>query len=231
SAPGVALTSISVDDFLHKRWNWQRPRLLSPPNEMHKNWVIFPEKINGKFAVLHSISPDILIDYFDDFDSDDTCVKSHYCSRGREAHWDNWVRGVGPPPIKTKKGWLVLYHAMDKRDPNRYKLGAMILDAVDPTKIVCRSFFPQLEPDAKYENEGFKPGVIYACGAALIGQKLFVYYGAADTVVCVAVTHLNQLLGELTSFRPSQKPISVVSSSIFSNIARWFFRLINFKGK
>ncbi len=221
SAPGIALTSISVDDFLHKRWNWRKPRLLSPPNEMHKNWVIFPEKINGKFAVLHSISPDILVDYFDDFEGDDTYIKSHYCSKGREAHWDNWVRGVGPPPIKTREGWLVLYHAMDKNDPNRYKFGALILDADDPTKIVCRSPFPLLEPDAKYENIGFKPGVIYACGAVLIGERLFVYYGGADSVVCVATTNVNELLSRLPSVNVPQKKVT-------TRKVHWFTRLINF---
>lgn len=230
SVPGIALTSISVADFLKKRWNWSRPKLLSPPHEMHKNWVIFPEKINGKFAVLHSISPNILIDYFDDFEGDENYVKSHYSSKGREAHWDNWMRGVGPPPIKTKEGWLVLYHAMDKRDPNRYKLGAMILDLEDPTKIIRRSSFPLLEPDARYENSGFKPGVIYACGAVLIGQKLFVYYGAADSVVCVATTDLYQLISQLPSVQISQKRVTKTSSSFLSNIARWFLSLFR-KGK
>jgi predicted GH43/DUF377 family glycosyl hydrolase len=220
SAPGIALTSISIDDFLHQRWNWQSPRLLSPPNEIHKNWVIFPEKIQNKFAVLHSITPDILIDYFDDFGGDDKFVKSHYCSKGREAHWDNWVRGTGPPPIKTDEGWLVLYHAMDKRDPNRYKLGAMILDANDPTKITRRCSFPLLEPNAKYENVGFKPGVIYACGAVLIGKKLFVYYGGADTVVCVATANLSELL--------SQLPTVSLPQSKTTPKRNWFSRLINF---
>ncbi len=223
SAPGIALTSISVADFLHKRWNWEKPRLLSPPNEMHKNWVIFPEKIDGKFAVLHSISPDILIDYFDDLTGDDSYIKSHYSSKGREAHWDNWVRGVGPPPIKTEEGWLVLYHAMDKRDPNRYKMGAMVLDAEDPTKIVKRASFPLLEPDARYENIGFKPGVIYSCGAVVINDKLFVYYGAADTVVCVATTDLNRLLGRLPLVHLEQKPIIIKE--------KWFSRFIKFLKK
>ncbi len=223
-APGVAITSISVDDFLHKRWNWSPPRLLSPPNEMHKNWVIFSEKIKGKFAVLHSITPDILIDYFDDFEADGKVVKSHYSPEGREAYWDNWVRGVGPPPIKTKEGWLVLYHAMDKKDPNRYKLGGMILDANEPTKIVRRCTFPLLEPDARHENIGFKPGVIYACGAVLIGEKLFVYYGGADTVVCVATTDVNELLNKIP---PLNLPLKKAAPKM-----TWFKRLIHlFKGK
>ena len=198
SPPGIALTSIRVSDFVAKRWRWRCPKLLSPPNEMHKNWVLFPEKIKGKYAVLHSISPSILIDYFDDLHcSSNGYIKSHYSSSERNAHWDTWVRGVGPPPIKTSAGWLVLYHAMDKTDPNRYKLGAMILDLEDPTKILYRLKTPLLEPDAPYENQGFKPGVIYCCGAVVIDEKLFVYYGAADAVICGAVIDLNHLLNKL----------------------------------
>ena len=61
----IALSSIAVEDFLRKKWNWKNPALISPPGEIHKNWMLFPEKINGKFALLHSISPKILVDYFD----------------------------------------------------------------------------------------------------------------------------------------------------------------------
>ena len=53
--------------------------------------------------------------------------------------WDNQLRGIGPPPIETKDGWLVFYHAMDSRDPNRYKIGAMMLDKNDPSKILLTS--------------------------------------------------------------------------------------------
>lgn len=196
--PGVALTSISVNDFINKQWNWQNPVLMSSPGEIHKNWVIFPEKINGKYAILHSITPNILIDYLDTLDLDDIArIESHYSSGGRDEYWDNWVRGVGPPPIKTEAGWLVLYHAMDREDPNKYKVGAMILGHDDPTKILYRSNTPLLEPDAHYENDGFKAGVVYTCGAVIIDEKLFVYYGGADTVICAASVNLNELLEHL----------------------------------
>ena len=110
----VALTSIKVNDFLNKRWKWKLPVLISPPGEVHKNWVIFPEKINGKYAILHSISPEILIDYFDDLNFDGgTYIKSCYSGKIRKNCWDSWVRGAGAPPLKTKHGWLVFYQAME----------------------------------------------------------------------------------------------------------------------
>ena len=201
--PAVALTSISVKDFLAKKWKWASPILISRPGEIHKNWVIFPKKINGKYAVLHSISPKIQIDYFDDLEFNNyTPIKSFHSFGSRENCWDNMVRGAGPPPIETKDGWLVIYHAMSNKDSHKYKLGAMILDYDDPTKIVYRSSCPILEPDAKYENEGFKPGIVYACGAAVIGDRLFVYYGGADTVTCVASADLNQFLDKLKTSKP-----------------------------
>jgi len=196
----IALTSIKLDDFKKKRWNWEKPILISPPGEIHKNWVLFPEKINGKFAILHSISPKILIDYinnFDEFDGTKFIKSYHSGSPAWENSWDNMIRGVGPTPIKTDIGWLILYHAMDKNDPNRYKLGAMILDFKDPTKILYHSPSPILEPDEYYENEGFKAGVIYSCGAVVKDGRLFVYYGGADSVVCVASIKLSDLIDNL----------------------------------
>ena len=196
--PGVALTSIAVNDFLKQRWHWQKPVLISPKQEIHKNWVIFPEKIKNKFALLHSISPDILVDYFDTLNfTENVHIKSHYSATCRNEHWDSWVRGVGPPPIKTAEGWLVLYHAMDQKDPDKYKIGAMILDEHDPEKILHRSRAPILGPDVSYENEGFKAGVIYTCGAVLLNGKLYVYYGGADTVICVATIDLENLLTQI----------------------------------
>jgi len=196
--PRVALTSIKVDDFLNKKWNWRRPVLISPPGEIHKNWIIFPEKINDKYAILHSLSPKISIAYVDSLKFDgNTYIKSYYSGVSRKNCWDSWVRGAGPPPIKTEIGWLLFYHAMDNRDPGKYKLGAMILDLEDPSKVIFRSKKPILEPSECYENEGFKAGVVYACGAAIVNDHLFVYYGGADTVVCAATAKLSEFLDQL----------------------------------
>jgi beta-1,2-mannobiose phosphorylase / 1,2-beta-oligomannan phosphorylase len=198
----IALSSISLDDFLHKRWNWEDPVLVSPTGEANKNWVLFPEKINGKFAILHNLSPNILVDYFDSLDElkdGRKVIRLKYVKTKRKNAWDTWVRAAGPPPIKTKYGWLLLYHAVDEKEPDRYKLGAMILDMNDPTKILYRSKAPILEPNACYENEGFKPGIVYSCGAVVIDGDLLVYYGGADCVTCVASAELEPFLKELVS--------------------------------
>ncbi len=196
----VALTSINFEDFKNRRWHWNKTTLISPPGEMNKNWVIFPEKINGKFAIFHSFYPEILIDYFDSLDELDgtTFINSNNTrpidhSRG----WDSWFRGVGPAPLKTDDGWLVFYHAMDHKDPDRYLLGALLLDLEDPTKVLYRSRSPILKPEEYYENEGHKWGVIYSCGAVIKDEQIFVYYGGADKFVCVATAPLQQFLDDL----------------------------------
>ena len=196
----IALTSIALSDFKKKKWNWSKPVMISPPGEIHKNWVLFPEKINGKFAILHSISPDILIVYVDNLSefNGSKFIKSKYHSEPPwDNSWDNMVRGVGPAPIKTSLGWLILYHSMDKNDPDRYKLGALILDKKDPKKILYHSNHPILEPDLHYENQGYKWGVIYSCGAVVKDGILFVYYGGADKFTCVATIELDELLDSL----------------------------------
>ena len=196
----IALTSISLEDLKKHRWNWKKPKFISAPNEVNKNWVLFPEKINGKFAVLHSISPEIKIDYIDDVNyiqSDH--IKSSAPAGGREEYWDNWMRGAGAPPMKTEIGWLLLYHAMDKRDPNKYKLGCMILDYKNPKNILYRSPEPILEPEMSYENDS-KPGVVYASGSVILNDELFVYYGGGDKHVCVARTSIKGLLDWLVAY-------------------------------
>lgn len=202
----IALTSISLEDFKKKKWNWEKSVLISPPGEINKNWVLFPEKIcppgsaTGKFAILHSFYPKILIHYFDsldDFDGNKFIKSDNTRPIDKNRVWDSWFRGVGPSPIKTKEGWLVLYHAMDHKNPDRYRLGALILDIKNPKKVLYRSNGPILEPEKHYENHGHKWGVVYSCGAVVKEGRLFVYYGGADTVVCVASIKLEELLNDL----------------------------------
>ena len=196
----IALTSIKLNDLENKKWSWKKPVLISPPGEIHKNWVLFPEKISGKFAILHSFYPKILIDYFDSLDELNG-KKFIHSNNTRPIDptrtWDSWFRGVGPSPIKTDLGWLILYHAMDHKNPDRYRMGAIILDFNDPTKVLYRSAYPILEPEEYYENNGYKWGVIYSCGAVVKDGTLFVYYGGADKVIGVATIKLSLLLADL----------------------------------
>jgi predicted GH43/DUF377 family glycosyl hydrolase len=198
----VGLITISKEDFLDEKWEkWSEPKLISPKGR-NKNWVIFPEKINGKFAVLHNLydtDPNkVVIDYVEDIESvgpEGFDFKSQDPQKmpNNKIAWHNRMRSVGTPPIKTEKGWLVFYHATDRAEPSKYKMGAMLLDLNDPTKIISRFSFPVLTPDMWYEND-WKPGIIYSCGAVVKEDKIYVYYGGGDKHVCVVVANLNEFL-------------------------------------
>jgi predicted GH43/DUF377 family glycosyl hydrolase len=204
----VALTSIKINDFLKKKWEWRPAVLISPPGEVHKNWVLFPEKINGKYAILHSISPEIAIAYRDNLEfQPGEYLQSYYDGNGQKGScWESWVRGAGAPPLKTREGWLLFYHAIDKRDPGKYKVGAMLLDLDDPTKVLFRCQGPVLEPEKDYENNGFKAGVVYVSGAVVKNRELLVYYGASDSYISVARAGLEGFLnGLIGRARPKLK--------------------------
>lgn len=196
--PRVALTSISSSDFFAKKWNWEKPVLVSPPNVVDKNAVLFPEKIDGKYVIMHRIFPHILIDFVDDLDFDGrTFLSGQHKIAPRASSWDSRKIGAGAPPLRTKYGWLLIYHAVGDTDSARYKIGAMLLDLNDPTAVIARSRYPILSPEMHYENEGMKYGIAYPCGAVIIDDTLFVYYGGADMVTCVATVPLTPFLDEL----------------------------------
>jgi predicted GH43/DUF377 family glycosyl hydrolase len=202
--PQVAFTSITKNDFLAKNWTWAASKIISPPGDVHKNWVLFPEKINGKYAILYSMSPTIDIEYLDDLDFEEKtyidCESYHRPDIPvRNGTWEKGIRGPGPTPIKTKYGWLVLYHGTTK--DCGYKIGAMLLDLNDPTKIITRADEPILEPEKWYECYGCKGGIVYSGGAVIMGDELLIYYGAADSVVCVARANLDKFLEDLISTR------------------------------
>ncbi len=199
SEPRVALTYISIKDFENQKWeNWAKSVLISPPGVVDKNACILSEKIGGKYVIFHRVYPDILIDFVDDldFDGKSAWLSGEYKIHPRPDFWDSKKVGIGPPPIRTKDGWLAIYQAVGF-DHGVYKIGAMLLDLKDPTKVLYRSSRPILEPAVHYENSGFKPGVVYPCGAVVIDEQLIVYYGASDTYIAAASADVNEFLDAL----------------------------------
>ncbi|MBW3019703.1 hypothetical protein KY334_00235, partial [Candidatus Woesearchaeota archaeon] len=203
----MGISSIELKDFVKKRWNWKKTWHLSPPGEVHKNWVIFPNKINGKYAIIHSISPEISIEYRDTLEVDGDYIKSYFNPNKNAKKDDLYIRGAGPPPVKTKEGWLLFYHYMNRDDMSKYKIGVMLLDLKNPEKIISNPKIPLLIPEELYELEGFKSGVVYASGAVIKGKNLILYYGGADSFVCAASIELNKLLKQIKS--KDKKPIKL----------------------
>ncbi len=198
--PRIALSYISIADFDNKKWKkWSDPVLISPPGIVDKNACILPEKVNGKYVIFHRIYPDILIDMVDnlDFAGKNDWLKGEEKIHPRPDFWDSNKVGMGPPPIKTKDGWLAIYQGIGFHDNSRYKIGAMLLDPKNPSKVLHRCTHPILEPETFYENGGCKAGVVYPCGAVVIENTLIVYYGGSDTFLAAATADLDQFLDEL----------------------------------
>src|SRR3989344_5109234 len=111
--------------------------------------------------------------------------------------WDSEKIGIGPPPIKTNVGWLRIDHGLS-RYSRKYRLGAALLALDKPRQVIARLDYPILEPMHEFEKKGFRPDTVFSCGAVVMGEELFVYYGGGDEVVCVAKLPLQQLLLELS---------------------------------
>ncbi|HEX8923155.1 MAG TPA: hypothetical protein VF828_00290, partial [Patescibacteria group bacterium] len=197
--PRIAMSSIYVNDFLNKKWNWAKPKLISKPGVDNKDGCIFPEQINGKYVFCHREGgKGIVIDYLDDLEFEHgEYLESDMCLMLGSSSWDDLKIGVSAPPIKTKAGWLLLYHGVSKNDQN-YRVGAMLLDLKDPCRIIGRSQYPLLEPELNYEKFGEVNNVVFPCGAVVIKDKIYVYYGGADKVIGMAQGSLEEIVKDLS---------------------------------
>lgn len=192
STHGVCVELISTDDFESYK---HESRIFNPDN---KDVALFPEKIHGKYYALNrpTVQSTGHNDVWISSSPDLHAFGNHtWLFTGSKDGWDNGRVGAGLPPIKTKDGWLEIYHAADKN--SRYCLGAMLLDLDDPTKIVKRLPEPILKPETEYETRGFFGEVVFSCGYTLDNDKLSIYYGVADTSMAVCTFSLNEILSEL----------------------------------
>jgi predicted GH43/DUF377 family glycosyl hydrolase len=203
----VAFTSIDLEHLSTAKWLWERFKYLSRPGERQKNWVLFPEKINGKFALFHNLDKGdpsrVHIAYLDTLDASEAPMPQEAPDPQQlpdhQVAWHHRTRSASAPPIKTPQGWLLFYHAAEPKEPHiGYKLGVLLLDLSDPTKVLYRSQNPILEPKEWYEND-WKPGVIYASGAVVFGDDLIIYYGGGDKYIAAAKINLNEFLQKLIS--------------------------------
>lgn len=191
--PRVAVTSIGENDFLSHRWKWRKPELITPKSIDDKDTCIFPEKVGGKYLILHRIGIDICGDFLKSLDFKTEKVSK--CIRifgPRPGMWDSSKVGVTAPPIRTEEGWILLYHAISKNHYT-YRVGAVLLDLKDPTMVLSRSADPIFSPEAPFEKEGIVKNVVFPCGMIVRDGLLYIYYGGADKVVGVATMELDIL--------------------------------------
>lgn len=179
---------------------YERMGVISLPD--NKDVVLFPEKIGGRYARLDrpttlagkcdvggniwlSYSPDLL--YWGD---------PRPVMQPRKARWDSKKIGAGAPPIETEQGWLEIYHGVRETGSGvLYRLGVVLLDLADPSRVIGRAAEPILSPAATEDFLGDVMNVVFTCGAILEDDgELKIYYGAADQVMCLATVNVDDLV-------------------------------------
>lgn len=195
--PRVAITSITQKDFLARNWNWSKPALITPRDLDDKDACIFGSKFKDGYLIVHRVGGEICGDYLKNLDFENENVKK--CIRiigPRTNTWDSAKVGIATPPIKTRYGWLLLYHGVS-RSHNTYRVGAALLDLKDPAIVLARSTDPIFEPEMDYEKHGFINNVVFPCGVVVRKGIIYIYYGGADKVVGVATMKLDTILKAL----------------------------------
>ncbi len=183
--PRVALAS--TKNFI----TWERYGIVIKDEVNNKDAALFPEKINGKYVMIHRFEPDIWYAY-----SDDLINWGNYVDvvGPREGYWDNLKVGIGAPPIKTPYGWLLLYHGVEDGPRPIYRLGFMLLDLNNPTKVLKRSEEPILEPQEEWEVFGGVPNVVFSDAMVEYKGKYYVYYGASDNYIALATIDVEKVM-------------------------------------
>jgi predicted GH43/DUF377 family glycosyl hydrolase len=195
-SPAGAVSSISVDDFLARKWDkWTLPFLLTPDNVDDKDLALLPEKLGGNYLLYHRIGGRICADLLPDLMSGKRVSRCIEIMGPRKGMWDGEKVGSAAPPIKVGNNWLMIYHGVSHHAT--YRLGAALLGP-DGTTVLARTADAIFEPLEKYEKEGEIPNVVFSCGATVRGDVLFLYYGGADKVIGVATASLAHILEALS---------------------------------
>jgi len=200
--PSISTALAKTDNFSH----YERLGIITIPGSEDKDVVLFRKFREGasSYMMLHRPSTWVGAQYKTDRPSiwiaegdSITNYKKHSPLVKPEQSWEELKIGVGVPPIRTKKGWLVIYHGVSL--DHVYSAGAFLLDITEPRKILGRTKAPLLTPEEDYEIKGDVNNVVFPTGACILDNKLFVYYGAADKVCCVATVDLEEILDYLMS--------------------------------
>jgi len=152
-----------------------------------KNACLLPERIRGAFALYYQERGDLALSYTRNFRR---WFGTTLVPWVKPSWWETKKFGTGSQPIATKEGFLMVYHGVDQKKV--YRLGLMLFDRKDPSKILWR-IGPILEPKTSYEKRGYIANVVYTCGAVIRGGELWIYYGAADRAIARAVLPLKSV--------------------------------------
>lgn len=195
----TAVSECGVGVGMIKTTDWQtfEPQgMIFPPH--NKDCAIFGRKVGGSYFAFHRPSGVGLGgNYLWLADSPDLIHwGNHKClATTRPGMWDSGRLGAGAEPIETKQGWLEIYHGADEH--HRYCLGGLLLDLEDPSRVVARSAEPIMTPKEPYELTGFFGKVVFTNGHVVEGDRIRMYYGASDEVICGATLSVAEILASL----------------------------------
>ncbi len=186
----------------------QRYKFHADPNGLlwEKDVFLFPQKINNRYAMLVRILPGIQIIYFDDFSelTDDGFWKNYltnldkYVIMQPEFRFENKHIGGGAPPILTEDGWLIIYHGVEVEGHRTvYRACAALLDTKNPTNVIGRLSEPMFGPEESWELIGDVDNVVFPTAALVKGDRLVIYYGAADKLIAAKSLDMKKLLTAL----------------------------------
>jgi predicted GH43/DUF377 family glycosyl hydrolase len=195
-SPGGPLVSLASTQDFH---SFRMRSIVSPPED--KDAALFPEMFDGRYALIHrpvssyshgeahiwiSFSPDLR-----HWGDHKLLIETR-----RTGHWDREKVGLGPPPLRTGDGWLLLFHGVKATAAGAlYRAGLALLDLSDPTVVLARTDEWVFGPEALYEHTENVPGVVFPTGwIANGGGTIRMYYGAADTCVAVATAAIDDLI-------------------------------------
>lgn len=166
-----------------------------------KNGALLSRRINGEFVLFHrpmmmaGARSDVWLSRTADLRS---WSPPEPVFAAREGNWWDSARiGMGPPPMETPEGWLVIYHGVRQTVAGAlYRVGLVLLDLEEPTKVIRRSSEWVMSPSESYELTGDVPGVVFPCGIVhdVEGDELRIYYGAADTCIGMATASYADVL-------------------------------------
>lgn len=191
----ITYLAATKDFFRYKRLG-----RITEANIDDRDVVLFPERIGGKYVVIsrpkfenapEAKMPSIWISFRDDLMEYN---RPTLLFTGKE-WWETQRIGAGTPPIRTERGWFMLYHGVD--DNGTYRVGAVMLDSDDPQKILARTKDFIMEPEEKYETSGIYNGCVFPTGAVVKDGILYVYYGCADQFVSLATADFGELVDYL----------------------------------
>lgn len=186
----------------------ERLGIICQPED--KNAAILPERVDGKWVLFHrpvttygGARGEIVLSRSDDLWSWGPPEQVMQPRHG--AWWDSLKIGIGPPPLRTEHGWLVIYHGVKETSAgNLYRVGLALTALDDPTQLLHRTEEWVLAPTAPYERDGDIPNVVFPCGLVHDARsgELRLYYGAADTTICLATARLDEVLAAVLASPP-----------------------------